>query len=88
MARQRKTLPARRQSAMNDSLLIRSAESIGRMIGALQKQVDAARQATSRVNGDASSNGKRRAAKSAAAKTRGSRRQSGAKQRSRRKSGS
>jgi hypothetical protein len=42
MARQRKTLPARR-NAMDDSLLIRSAESLGRMIGSLQRQLDAAR---------------------------------------------
>jgi hypothetical protein len=56
MARQNKTLPARRQNATNDSLLIRSAESLGRMIGALQRQLgqlDAARQVTSRANGDA-----------------------------------
>jgi hypothetical protein len=41
----RKTLPARqRRSAYDDSLLIRSAESLGRMIGSLQREVDAARQ--------------------------------------------
>jgi hypothetical protein len=44
MARQRKTLPARRRNAMDDSLLIRSAESLGRVIGSLQRQLDAARQ--------------------------------------------
>ena len=48
MARRKRTLPARRQSAFDDSLLIRSAESLGRMIGLLQRQLDAARQATSR----------------------------------------
>ena len=57
MARQRKTLPARRQQAMDDSLLIRSAESLGRMIASLQRQLDAARRltirATSGGHGDA-----------------------------------
>jgi len=60
MARQSKTLPARRQDAADDSLLIRSAESLGRMIGSLQRQLDAARQltvrsagATARTNGHA-----------------------------------
>ena len=46
MARQRKTLPARR-NGMDDSLLIRSAESLGRVIGSLQRQLDAARQVVS-----------------------------------------
>jgi hypothetical protein len=61
MARQGKTLPARRESAFDDSLLIRSAESLGRMIGSLQRQLDAARQATGRANGntDVSGNGHR-----------------------------
>ena len=41
MARQDKTLPARRQRpAVDDTLLIRSAESLGRMIGSLQRQLD------------------------------------------------
>ena len=51
MARQ-KTLPARRQSAYDDSLLIRSAESLGRMIGSLQRQLDAARHAAGFDGGD------------------------------------
>jgi hypothetical protein len=43
MARQGKTLPARRpRSAADESLLIRSAESLGRMIGSLQRQLDGA----------------------------------------------
>jgi hypothetical protein len=46
MARQRKRLPARGHQAMDDSLLIRSAESLGRMIGSLQRQLDAARRLT------------------------------------------
>ena len=52
MARQGKTRPARRDSATNDSLLIRSAESLGRMIGSLQRQLDAARHLTDRANGE------------------------------------
>ena len=51
MARQGKTRPARRESATNDSLLIRSAESLGRMIGSLQRQLDAARHLTGRADG-------------------------------------
>jgi hypothetical protein len=47
MAKQRKALPARRKNGFgDDSLLIRSAESLGRMIGSLQRQLDAARQLT------------------------------------------
>ena len=46
MARQRKSLPARSNPATDDSLLIRSAESLGRMIGSLQRQLDAARRLT------------------------------------------
>lgn len=51
MARQRKALPARRKNAIDTSLLIRSAESLGRVIGLLQRQIDAARQLTSRSAG-------------------------------------
>ena len=51
MARQGKTLPARGQNATNDSLLIRSAESLGRMIGSLQRQLDVARHLTGRADG-------------------------------------
>ena len=43
MARQQKKLPVRRPSATDESLLIRSAESLGRVIGTLQRQLDAAR---------------------------------------------
>lgn len=52
MARQGKTRPARRESATNDSLLIRSAESLGRMIGSLQRQLDAARHLTDRADSE------------------------------------
>ena len=51
MARQEKTRPARRQNATNESLLIRSAESLGRVIGSLQRQLDAARHLTDRADG-------------------------------------
>ena len=57
MARQRKTLPARRQQANDDSLLIRSAESLGRMIGSLQRQLDAARRLTGSAPVNARGNG-------------------------------
>ena len=45
MAKQRKVLPARKQgdrSRDDESLLMRSAESLGRMIGTLQRQLDGA----------------------------------------------
>jgi hypothetical protein len=35
----KRTLPARKASRNDDSLLIRSAESLGRVIGSLQRQV-------------------------------------------------
>jgi len=46
MAKQGKLLPARRQRDQTqdvDSILFRSAESIGRLIGTLQRQLDSAR---------------------------------------------
>jgi hypothetical protein len=43
VARQEKKLPARRRNPEDESLLIRSAESLGRVIGSLQRQLDAAR---------------------------------------------
>ena len=49
MTRRRKVLPARRHNVTDDSLLIRSAESLGRMIGTLQRELDAARQLTGRA---------------------------------------
>ena len=51
MAKQRKLLSARRANPVDNSLLIRSAESLGRMIGSLQRQLDAARQLTVRSHG-------------------------------------
>ena len=75
MARQRKILPARRTDAIDNSLLIRSAESLGRMIGSLQRQLDAARHLTvgavgieSRGNGQALAN-RRTAGSAGKAKT-------------------
>lgn len=57
MARQRKILPARRKNAIDTSLLIRSAESLGRVIGLLQRQLDAARQLTTRSASEPRGNG-------------------------------
>jgi hypothetical protein len=58
MAKQQKKLPARRrQHAMDESLLIRSAESLGRVIGTLQRQLDAARRLVGPTTVDRRSNG-------------------------------
>lgn len=46
MAKQRRLLPARKQrdqAQVEGSILLRSAESIGRVIGTLQRQLDGAR---------------------------------------------
>jgi hypothetical protein len=58
MARQGKLLPARRlrDPSRDESILLRSAESLGRMIGTLQRQLDDARHRFG-DNGDASSDG-------------------------------
>ena len=40
MAKQNRTLPARARGGADDTLLVRSAESLGRMIGSLQRQLD------------------------------------------------
>ena len=75
MAKQSRKLPARRKNGNgDDSLLIRSAESLGRMIGALQRQLDAARQLTVGVDGadgreDGHAPARQRAAKSKAKAT-------------------
>ena len=55
MARQRKVLPARKpqdRSRDDDSLLLRSAESLGRVIGALQRQLDGATRRLSHSTGN------------------------------------
>ena len=58
MARNGRTLPARRQrEAFDDSVLIRSAESLGRMIGSLQRQLDGAAKKVAAGNGFASAPG-------------------------------
>lgn len=69
MAKQRKMLPARRpRNAANGSMLIRSAESLGRVIGSLQRQLDAARQLTVRAtDGSARGNGQASPPRSGAA---------------------
>jgi hypothetical protein len=43
MAKRQKLLPARHSEAVDDSVLIRSAETLGRMIGSLQRQLDGAK---------------------------------------------
>ena len=58
MAKRTKTLPARKprdRSRGDDSMLLRSAESLGRVIGVLQRQLDEAtkRLATAGPNGKA-----------------------------------
>ena len=57
----RKTIPAhpsRDRSGDDESLLLRSAESLGRMIGSLQRQLDVAtgRLATAKPNGSGKKN--------------------------------
>ena len=55
MARQSKVLPLRKprdRSRDDDSLLLRSAESLGRVIGALQRQLDSATRRLSFSNGN------------------------------------
>jgi hypothetical protein len=45
--------PARDRSRENESLLLRSAESLGRMIGALQRQLDVATRRIADTRADA-----------------------------------
>lgn len=89
----RKSIPARPprdRSRDDESLLLRSAESLGRMIGSLQRQLDVAtgRIAASRPNraGRKNSGAKRSAnAKSGTMKSGGARKRSGANKTSARK---
>lgn len=56
MTKRRKMVPARKSrdgSRDDDSLLLRSAESLGRVIGALQRQLDGATKRLSDTVGDA-----------------------------------
>ena len=57
MAKRRKMLPAHRRNTVDESLLIRSAESLGRVIGSLQRQLDAARRLVGPVAVDERKNG-------------------------------
>lgn len=60
MAKRSKQLPARKpsdRSRDDDSLLLRSAESLGRVIGALQRQLDGATRRLARSNGSARASG-------------------------------
>jgi hypothetical protein len=71
MAKQKKVLPARKprdRSRDDDSLLLRSAESLGRVIGALQRQLDGAtrRLSYSTGNGEVATAKPRAARKSTA----------------------
>ena len=55
MAKRKKVLPARKQerdrSRDDESLLMRSAETLGRMIGTLQRQLDGATKRLSKADG-------------------------------------
>ena len=91
----RKTIPAypsRDRSRDDESLLLRSAESLGRMIGSLQRQLDVAtgRLASAKPNGSGKTNaGAKRSmkAKSGTTSTRGkARRKSSGNQSAARKS--
>jgi hypothetical protein len=56
MAKHGKTLPARKprdRSRDDDSILLRSAESLGRVIGSLQRQLDGAKHLLSETADDA-----------------------------------
>jgi hypothetical protein len=69
MAKRRKTVPARKpreQSGDDEALLFRSAEALGRVIGALQRQLDEATQRLS-SNGRSAATPPRGAAKSTGA---------------------
>jgi hypothetical protein len=74
MAKQERVLPARKpgdRSRDDDSMLLRSAESLGRVIGALQRQLDGVTKRMSNPNGDsAASRVKRRIVRKATAKKR------------------
>jgi hypothetical protein len=74
MAKRKKALPARKQrdrSRDDDSVLLRSAESLGRLIGLLQRQLDTA---TRRLSTDAGRTPVRERAKSRNSATRRTRR--------------
>ena len=67
MAKRSKPLPARKprdRSRDDDSLLLRSAESLGRVIGALQRQLDGATRRLARSNGSVRASGNDQATQS------------------------
>ena len=67
MAKRSKVLPARKsrdRSRDDDSLLLRSAESLGRVIGALQRQLDGATRRLARAKGRTRLSGSDRAPRS------------------------
>ena len=62
MARKTPAYPSRERSRDDESLLLRSAESLGRMIGSLQRQLDVATgrfAGSNKPNGRATSSAKR-----------------------------
>jgi hypothetical protein len=67
MAKHGKVLPARRPREQDDSILLRSAETIGRVIGTLQRQLDGTRGRLAGFVGDERSghNGSGRSARTA-----------------------
>jgi hypothetical protein len=95
MAKQKKVLPARKprdRSRDDDSLLLRSAESLGRVIGALQRQLESATRRLQNADGDvidrlvtkvkeSSAAGKPRSRKRAASKTKTSSKRKSTKKR-------
>ena len=92
MAKRKKVLPARKQepdrSRDDESLLMRSAETLGRMIGTLQRQLDGATKRLTKTAGDITSSKRKtrktkttKAKATSARKTAGSRKTGGARKR-------
>ena len=83
MAKRRKVLPARKprdRSRDDDSLLLRSAESLGRVIGALQRQLDDATKRLSSVGSTGTpATGARKASRQTTGAKKGSRKTAGAR---------
>lgn len=82
----RKSIPAhpsRERSRDDESLLLRSAESLGRMIGSLQRQLDIATGRLSANKSNGGSRGNSRAKSSMKAKTRATQTRAGARKKSR-----
>lgn len=77
MTKRGKVLPARKprdRSRDDDSLLLRSAESLGRVIGALQRQLDGATKRLTKPDGQARGRKVRQATASTARATAGNHR--------------